>query len=222
MHQETGLLILIFVIAALLTGAAARYFLRGLRLPYTVILLLLGLGVGYLPKLYDLQSVAPSLLTTLHLVADINPHLILFLFLPTLIFESAFGMEVHLFKRMLSQILTLAIPGMLLCTLATAALSLYLVPWQWSWLIALMFGALISATDPVAVVALLKEVSSRKRLETLIEGESLINDGTAIVVFTLFYSLAVSSQEPSIGIGVIGNFLWVVSGVYSSAAFVRG
>ena len=212
MHQEYGLLILIFVIAALLTGAAARYFLRGLRLPYTVTLLLLGLAVGYLPKLYDLQEIAPSLLSILNEVADINPHLILFLFLPTLIFESAFAMEVHLFKRMLSQIITLAIPGMLLCTLATAALSIYVVPWEWSWIIALMFGALISATDPVAVVALLKEVSSRKRLETLIEGESLINDGTAIVVFTLFYSLAVAGDGASVGIEVIGNFLWVVSG----------
>ena len=211
MHQESGLLVLIFVIAALLIGAASRYFLRHLRLPYTVILLLIGLAIGYLPRFYDLEAGAPGLSNMLNMVANIDPHLILFLFLPTLIFESAFAMEVHLFKRMLSQILTLAVPGMLLCTFATAALSLYLVPWEWSWIIALMFGALISATDPVAVVALLKEVSSRKRLETLIEGESLINDGTAIVVFTLFYSLAVSSEQSTIGIGVIGTFLWVVA-----------
>ena len=119
------------------------------------------------------------------LLADIEPHLILLLFLPTLIFESAFGLETHLFKRMFSQIAILAVPGLLVTTTLTAALVYYLFPWSWSWAVCFLFGALISATDPVAVVALLKEVSSRKRLETLIEGESLLNDGTAIVLFTL-------------------------------------
>ena len=75
--------------------------------------------------------------------------------------------------------------------------------------ISLLFGALISATDPVAVVALLKEVSSRKRLETLIEGESLFNDGTAIVLFTLF-SLTLGTAEMNI-LQATGRFCWVVS-----------
>ncbi|POC51571.1 peptidase, partial [Vibrio vulnificus] len=81
------------------------------------------------------------------------------------------------------------VPGLMLAIWLTAELVAWVLPehWQWSWALCLMFGALISATDPVAVVALLKEVSSRKRLETLIEGESLLNDGTAIVFFSLFY-----------------------------------
>ena len=114
----------------------------------------------------------------------IEPHLLLFLFLPTLIFESAFAMETHLFRRLANQIALLAIPVLVVAVLLTALLLRWLLPWEWSWPLCLLFGALISATDPVAVVALLKEVSSRKRLETLIDGESLLNDGTAIVLFT--------------------------------------
>ncbi len=79
-------------------------------------------------------------------------------------------------------------------------------------MLCLMFGALISATDPVAVVALLKEVSSRKRLETLIEGESLLNDGTAIVFFTLFYGWVLSASEQSVNVfAITTQFMWVVS-----------
>lgn len=57
---------------------------------------------------------------------------------------------------------------------------------SWTWPLALMFGALISATDPVAVVALLHELGTSKRFSTLVDGESLLNDGTGIVCFMLF------------------------------------
>jgi len=103
---------------------------------------------------------------TLILVADISPHLIIFVF---------------------STISLLAVPGLILATTITAVVVTWTFPLQWSWTLCFMFGALNSATDPVAVVALLKEVSSRKRLEALIEGESLLNDGTAIVFFLLLY-----------------------------------
>lgn len=84
--------------------------------------------------------------------------------------------------------------------------------WLFTWSIgvALLFGALVSATDPVAVVALLKEKSSRKRLETLIEGESLLNDGTAIVFFALFYGFALGTTTEISALSVVGDFLWIV------------
>jgi NhaP-type Na+/H+ or K+/H+ antiporter len=136
----------------------------------------------------------------------------LFLFLPTLIFESAFSIEPHQFRRTFNQISILAVPRLILSTVLTAVLVKYLFPWDWSWPIALMFGALVSAAEPIAVVALLKEMSSRKRLETLIEGESLLNDGTAIVIFTLFYRmLSVTNGGEFNLLNVIGQFSWVVS-----------
>ncbi|ESP93974.1 cation:proton antiporter [Pseudoalteromonas luteoviolacea] len=190
MAFSTGLLILLFVIFALFIGAFVRHILKGTQVPYTVALLLLGIAIGLLQRGELFDAYAPEFGHSLALVAEIDSHLFLYLFLPTLIFESAFAMEVHLFRRMFTQIAILAVPGLMLAIWLTAELIFAIVPdgWGWSWAICLMFGALISATDPVAVVALLKEVSSRKRLETLIEGESLLNDGTAIVFFSLFFA----------------------------------
>ena len=211
MHEDTGILILIFVVTSLLIGSAMRSLLRRTNVPYTVALLLVGLAFGLVQRTHFFQDHIPVVSATLELVSGIDPHLILFVFLPTLLFESTFAMEVHLFRRILPQIAILAVPGLILATTATAALAKYLFPWDWGWPLCFLFGALVSATDPVAVVALLKEVSSRKRLETLIEGESLLNDGTAIVLFTLFYGLVVVQADTGFSaISVVGEFTRVV------------
>jgi len=211
MHEATGILILIFVVAALLIGSAVRHLLKRASIPYTVALLVIGLGLGLVQRTDPFREYLPTISASLKLVAEIEPHLILFVFLPTLIFESAFTMEAHLFRRIFSQIATLAVPGMILAAIATAVLAKYLFPWGWGWPLCLLFGALVSATDPVAVVALLKEVSSRKRLETLLEGESLLNDGTAIVLFGLFYALVVTDDTTDFSVlKVVGDFSWVI------------
>lgn len=69
---------------------------------------------------------------------------------------------------------------------------------SWTWTFALMFGALISATDPVAVVALLHELKTSKRFSTLVDAESLLNDGTGIVCFMLFSELMPLRMEVKI------------------------
>lgn len=181
--------------------------MRNSRVPYTVVLLLVGLGIGTLNYvgLFENYKLASD---AVEQIGAIDPHLLLFLFLPTLIFESAYSLESHLFFRILPQIALLAIVGLII----SMVLSALAVHWLLSWGIgvSLLFGALISATDPVAVVALLKEKSSRKRLETLVEGESLLNDGTAIVFFSLFYGFAVGSSVEVDPLGVFGSFIWVV------------
>ena len=211
MEHGTGLLVLLFVIGSIIIGALTMISIKGTKLPYTVALLLIGLALGGLDRSGFFHFFMPIVSDSIKLIADIDPHLFLFVFLPTLIFESAYSLEVHLFKRIFSQIATLAVPGLIVSTILTAVLVKYLFPWDWSWELCFMFGALISATDPVAVVALLKEVSSRKRLETLIEGESLLNDGTAIVLFTLFYTMVISTTQTSFNFfGVVGEFSFVV------------
>jgi len=211
MHLDSGVLIVIFVILSLLLGALIKSVSKILSSPYSVILLLAGLGLGLYGRTDHIQANLPELSSALTNLAQVDPHLILLLFLPTLIFESAFSMDSHLFKRMLKQIIVLAVPGLMISTTLTAVFTFYLFPWQWSWTVCFLFGALISATDPVAVVSLLKEISSRKRLETLIEGESLLNDGTAIVFFSLFYGLLTLGNEANLDIMVIsGSFISVV------------
>lgn len=207
MHNE-GILILIFIVGALMAGALTKTFLRKSRLPYTVVLLLGSIILGTAAR-YELFGHG-SFAHVLTLVGGIDPHLILYLFLPTLIFESAYTMEAHLFFRILPQIVILAVLGLVISMVATAGTVSLMLPWGLG--LTLLFGALISATDPVAVVALLKEKSSRKRLETLVDGESLLNDGTAIVFFSIFYSFAVGSVESVGFFTVVKDFALVVSG----------
>jgi Na+:H+ antiporter len=207
MHNS-GYSLLLFVIFSLLIGALLKAMMRKSRLPYTVVLLLVGIVAAGMSQFGIFGT--NTLLSGIFLqVGHIDPHLILFLFLPTLIFESAYSMEAHLFFRIAPQITLLAIVGLTI----SMVLSALAVNWLLSWGMgaALLFGALISATDPVAVVALLKEKSSRKRLETLIEGESLLNDGTAIVFFALFYGFALGTTTEVKVLPVIGEFIWVVS-----------
>lgn len=211
-YHSTGVLVLVFVMGSIIIGSLTMIIIKGIKLPYTVVLLLIGLMLGGIERSGFFHTFMPIVSDSIKLISDIDPHLLLFIFLPTLIFESAYSLEVHLFKRIFSQIATLAVPGLIVSTIATAVLVHYLFPWDWSWELCLMFGALISATDPVAVVSLLKEVSSRKRLETLVDGEALLNDGTAIVLFTLFYTMIISTTMDSTFNfwGVLGDFGFVV------------
>jgi len=116
------------------------------------------------------------------------------IFLPPLIFESAFSTDYHTFKKQLGKILLMAIPIILAATFLTALVMYYVLGYSelgLSWSACVMFGAIISATDPVAVVAILKTLGVSKSLGTIIEGESLFNDGTAMVIF----AVAVSAVE---------------------------
>eukprot|EP01135_Chromosphaera_perkinsii_P008623 Nk52_evm65s1401 gene=Nk52_evmTU65s1401 len=172
--------IVLFLFCCIAIGAAVKYYMRRTPVPYTVLLMVIGLGVGSISA----NSSGFESYTTL---ASIDPHLILYIFLPTLLFESGYALEVHLFKKTIVQVFFLAGPGLLMCTLFTAILAFYIFQYEWSWLESLLFGSLISATDPVAVVAILKEVGASKVLGTVIEGESLLNDGFAIVLFEVFF-----------------------------------
>ena len=137
MSFAVGLQVLLFVILALITGAIVRHGLKGTQIPYTVALLMLGIGFGLLHRA-DLFTDNLSVIgSSLSLISEIDAHLFLFLFLPTLIFESAFAMEVHLFRRMFTQIATLAVPGLMLAIWLTAELINVLVPshWGWTWAI---------------------------------------------------------------------------------------
>lgn len=194
---------LFFVIIALIIGAATRHFFRKLPLPFTVLLLLIGIGLGVMGRLGWFSGALVTIEESMQWAGNIDPHLILYIFLPTLIFEAAFAMDVHTFKKSAANAIILAVPGIIVALLLTAALAIGIDKAGiglsgWGWPIALMFGAVVSATDPVAVVSLLKELGASKKLGTLIEGESLLNDGTAIVIFmVIFLGLTGTASEIS-------------------------
>ena len=171
-----------FVIILTLGVLCRQYLSRALRLPYTVIMMLLGALTGLL-----LGNRENAFEENMKAWYNMSPHVLLYCFVPILVFESAFMTDTHIFSRQKWQILTLAGPGVVVASIMTGAFVKYtFVDYDWDWPTVLMFGAMMSATDPVAVVALLKELGVSERLGTLIEGESLLNDGTAIVIFDVF------------------------------------
>ncbi|OAY77908.1 Sodium/hydrogen exchanger 7 [Ananas comosus] len=192
----------VFVGISLVLGIASRHLLRGTRVPYTVALLVLGVALGSLE--YGTKHGIGKLGAGIRLWANINPNLLLAVFLPALLFESSFAMEVHQIKKCMVQMLLLAGPGVLISTFCLGAALKATFPYQWDWKTSLLLGGLLSATDPVAVVALLKELGASKKLSTIIEGESLMNDGTAIVVYQLFYQMVMGQ---SFNMGDIIKFL---------------
>ena len=129
-----------------------RNLLNHTPFPYTVILMMLGLLLGFLAQVPKL-----SFLFDYTTIANLDPRLLLLIFLPVLIFESAFVLDIHTFKKTVAQSLLLAGPGLLLITFLTALLARFLFNYNWSWVISLLFGTILSATDPVSVVSLLKE-----------------------------------------------------------------
>lgn len=198
MEEYTFLAPLLLTIGGLIIGAILKSLLKHSRLPYTVGLFAIGIISGVMNRTGVFQSL-PELHDAVSSVANINPDLILYLFLPILIFDAAYELNLHIFKKTLANATLLSAPGLIICMLLTGALMMGVATFipgfeSWTWAFALMFGALISATDPVAVVALLHELKTSKRFSTLVDAESLLNDGTGIVCFMLFFG-AYAAEE---------------------------
>ena len=213
--EETALLApLLLTIAGLTVGAIFKSLFQRTRIPYTVGLFAIGLAAGIMNRMGVFHGM-PQFSAALDSVANINPDLILYIFLPILIFDAAYELNLHIFKKTLTNATLLAAPGLIICMILTAgvlmAISFFVPGYEkWTWASALMFGALISATDPVAVVALLHELKTSKRFSTLVDAESLLNDGTGIVCFMLFYGITVWGRNDELA--PILEFCQVVAG----------
>ncbi len=155
------------VLIMLLIVSLVAFVVRRFRIPYTVALVLTGLALSFRSRL----------------AIELTPDLIFSLFLPPLLFEAAFHLNFDLLRRHLRTILLLAIPGVIINMLLVGGIMAWGagLPLALAWI----FGALIAATDPVAVIAIFRKLGAPKRLEMILEGESLFNDGTAIVIFNL-------------------------------------
>lgn len=175
----------VLVIMGLLTVAMiAAAICRNIPIPYTVFLVILGIILGSITR----QNPEFELL----LEFQLTPDLVLFLFLPALIFESAINMDARLLMKDIIPVMVLAVPAMLISA-GVIGVGLWWIQ-DFNIFHALLFGALISATDPVAVIALFKELGAPQRLTILVEGESLLNDATAIVFFNIILGLAVTEH----------------------------
>lgn len=178
---------LFIVIAMLLLAVVTEPLSRRLHLPFSALLVL----IGY----FGSELLVASGIDTGLRWHQFN-YLILHVFVPILVFESAFNMKARVLLKNLLPVLLLAIPFMLVAAAITGAAVYYGIghPTGFPWLAALLCGVILSATDPVAVVALFKQLGAPDRLTALLEGESLFNDTTAIVVFTLLVAIATTGE----------------------------
>jgi CPA1 family monovalent cation:H+ antiporter len=177
----------------LLTASLVAILSRRLHLPYSVGLVVAGIALALLP-----------LGVTLPLTRD----LIFSVFLPPLIFEAALQLKWTEFRRDLPLTLALAFPGVVVAA-AVVTVGMHFVV-GWSWIGAAFFGVLISATDPVSVIAAFKEMKAERRLSHVVEAESLLNDGTAAVGFSAL--LAVMASGAPTPLSVASALIWSVLG----------
>ena len=174
-----------------------------LRLPYSVGLVLAGIGLGLSPYSLDIP---------------LSRELIFTVFLPPLIFEASLHLKWRELARDLPVTMMLAVPGVAIATAVVAAGAHYLL--GWSWIAAGLFGALIAATDPVSVIAAFRTMDVEPRLGRVVETESLLNDGTAAVAFAILVAIALGAQATVTSIGMM--FAWTVVGGVVIGAAVAG
>ena len=188
------------VLWLLIIAAAVAMFTKYIRLPYTIALVVVGIVMGTLDLL-------PHMLLT--------PELVFHIFLPILLFEAAFNIDILDLQKTARSIAMLALPGVLLAATVTAAVTYFgFKLWQGvpdlSWGHALLFGTIVAATDPISVLALFRELGVTQRLTLIIEGESLFNDGVAVVLFGVMLEI-IKGDDLQV-LSAIGQFLVSVVG----------
>ncbi len=200
-----------FLIWLLIAASIIAVLATRLRIPYTVALVIGGLllGITHHPLLESLsQGKQPNWLT---------PDVILIFFLPPLLFEGSLKIHVRHLRQNIVPILLFANIGVLVATMITG----YAIHWIVGLpvLVALLFGSMISATDPISVLAIFKEMPVARRLAVIIEAESLFNDGTAVVLFQILLA-AIATHTLGLAQGFVNFFVEVLGG--AAIGFILG
>lgn len=203
MGEPAGLDVTVFL-ELLIAVAVVAAFVRFVRIPYTVALVVVGLGLALLPN-------TPQI--------ELTPEIILNIFLPVLLFYGAYHLDFSQLRANLTAVSLLAIPGVVV-TAGLAGVALHFAAGV-DWPIALLFGTIVAATDPVAVLAVFGEVGAPRRLTTIVTAESLFNDGTALVFFSTMIGIATGAAGTGVDVGgAIEQFILAVAGSLALGAAI--
>lgn len=184
---------LIILLVALGAASLPKIFAALRQVPYTLLLVIVGLGLA----LVDVR------------LLSLSPGMILMIFLPPLLFEAAWSMRWSELRKEILPSSLYAVGGVLI-SIAGVGWALHQFM-QVSWMTALLVGACLSATDSASVIGLFRELGAGKRITTLLEGESLFNDGAAVVAFGVLVELAINPQPFQLSTTVLRFF--VVTGI---------
>lgn len=203
----TTIITSLFVVIGLAEPLAAR-----LRLPYSVILAVLGIVIGLGATFFLNTNLTDALNPGAQAIIDlpIRSDVFLYVFLPTLLFQATLGMNL---RRMLDDwmpILMMAVVAVIVATLSIG----YALSWVSTLPLAacLLIGAIVSTTDPSAVVSIFRSISAPRRLSRIIEGESLLNDAAAIALFGLFMSFVMIGRPDPLLSEAVGQFPLLIAG----------
>lgn len=155
----------VILILAIMIGLSA--LADKIRLPYPILLIAAGIAVGFIPTMP---------------VIELNPDIIFLIFLPPLLYDAAFNMPFSEFRTHLNTISSLAIGLVFITTVGIAVISYYVIPGM-TWPLAFVLGAILSATDAVAAIGITKGLGLSHKTTTILEGESLVNDASALVAY---------------------------------------
>jgi len=204
----------LFFLALLLISVLLEPLAKKFRIPYSIILVIVGfIGSEVVVKILDVDT---------GIRWDNFHDIIFFIILPILIFQAAIEINLNSLKENLIPIIVLALPLMVISAAVTAVCVYYGIahPSGFPWIAALLTGALLSATDPAAVLSVLKGSNTPERLSMLLEGESLFNDATAIVLFSILITMALSSTQAATWSSALTQFLAVFTGGLAVGAMV--
>jgi monovalent cation/hydrogen antiporter len=188
MHQAEIIVLLFAAVAALAVIA------RKVALPYPIVLVISGLALSFIPRLPEVK---------------LNPEIVFHFFLPPLLYPAALFTSWRDFRRNLRPILLLAI-GLVLVTTVTIAWVAHTILPDLPWAAAFAPGAIVSPPDAVSATAVLRRLPVPHRIQTILEGESLVNDATALVALQ-FAIAALTTGTFSLGHATL-RFAWVATG----------
>jgi monovalent cation/hydrogen antiporter len=189
-HAELILLLLLFLVGALTTLS------RRFQTPYPIVLVIGGLLLSFIPNLPQIS---------------LNPDIVFLVLLPPLLFAAAFNTSWHDFRFHLVSVLLLAFGLVGFTVFGVAVASEYLLPVSFDWRLGLVLGAVVCSTDAIAATSIAARVGLPRAIVDILEGESLVNDASALLALEFAAGLVVSGQEPGFGEGLL-RLLTLVGG----------
>lgn len=201
-------------------------------IPFAAVMFIIGMIMGIITFRYPTNT---QFYNSIRIWSDIDSQVLLLIFLPGLIFRDAIDIDIWIFQKCFYQLLILAFPMVLVGTVLTAIVVVYILPSasntsvhdQFTWPLGLTMGAILASTDPVAVAAVLKSADAPTRLQMHIGGESMLNDGAAVVFYSIFATqflaeLGLNDTTITVGQGFLTFVRMSLGGVAVGLGFAMG